>query len=530
MKIFMEFIIVFFVSLAGNLSAQDIEARLSGATNAQGFTVQDNASNGLFTVRGDGKAGLGTGSPIFKLTLEKDGGILAKGTSGSGATLPSITGPVLIWYPRKGAFRAGGAGAGNWDDTKIGSYSFAGGMRTIASASFSTAMCHGTTASGKYSFAIGYVTTASGESSTAMGGNTTASGSYSTSMGLETTASGNTSVAMGYKTTASGPYSTSTGSRTTASGEYSVAMGSNTVAQGKCSTSLGFMTTAHGDKSTAMGYNTNASGTYSISTGFQTTASGIASTAMGSETTASGANSTAMGYKSTASGKQSVSIGSWVSTNGKTGSVILGDASTITYRKVYKNNKFYAFFDGGYHLFTNGTGTSYVYLNHNDNAWKTSSDSTKKENYHAADGEDVLVKIGRFRLGSWNYKGQDAKRYRHYGPMAQEWFAAFGHDGVGIIGNDTSLSSADVDGIAYIAIQALERRTSELREKTKDVHMLKEKLSQLQSRDESTQKQLMALRMEVSEMRVLLRKYTEAKEVRETGGSKLHVDMRGENN
>ncbi|NOY05166.1 MAG: hypothetical protein GXO82_00790, partial [Chlorobi bacterium] len=110
------------------------------------------------------------------------------------------------------------------------------------------------------------------------------------------------------------------------------------------------------------------------------------------------------------------------------------------------------------------------------------------------------------------YKGQDASQYRHYGPMAQEWFAAFGHDGVGLIGNDTSLSSADVDGIAYIAIQALERRTAELREtteelgaKTRDVEVLKEELIALRTKISEMGK----LQVEMAEIRSLLQKFTE---------------------
>jgi len=49
------------------------------------------------------------------------------------------------------------------------------------------------------------------------------------------------------------------------------------------------------------------------------------------------------------------------------------------------------------------------------------------------DGEEVLRKIRQFDLTSWNYIGQDAKTLRHYGPMAQEFFAAFGQDGIGQI-------------------------------------------------------------------------------------------------
>ncbi|NOY05171.1 MAG: hypothetical protein GXO82_00815 [Chlorobi bacterium] len=533
-NVFYSFLILL---LVGNLSAQDIEAQLSGATNAQGFTVQDNASNSLFTVRGDGKAGLGTGSPVFKLTLEKDGGILARGTEGSGVTLPSIDGPVMIWYPRKAAFRAGMQDAGSWDDAKIGVYSFAGGSGTTASGSNSIAMGYQTTANGDGSTAMGYQTTASGNSSTAMGAVSEASGISSTAMGYFTTASGIYSTSMGRNTIAKGSTSTAMGYNTTASGSVSTSMGSETTASNFASTAIGFKTSASGFASTAIGNQNAASSDNSTAIGYKSTASGSSSVAMGSFATASGANSTAMGNKSTASGKQSVSIGSYISTNGITGSMILGDASTTTLRKAFKENKFYAFFDGGYHLFTNGTGTSYVYLNHNDNAWKTSSDSTKKENYRAADGEDILVKIGRFRLGSWNYKGQDAKRYRHYGPMAQEWFTAFGHDGVGIIGNDTSLSSADVDGIAYIAIQALEKRTAELRATTTDLHKataeLRQTTAELRKKTndmEIMKKELVALQKKISDMDAMFRKYTVSRGKDASSEALSHVDKRFENN
>lgn len=64
------------------------------------------------------------------------------------------------------------------------------------------------------------------------------------------------------------------------------------------------------------------------------------------------------------------------------------------------------------------------------------------------------------RLVSWNYKRQDPAQYRHYGPMAQDFYAAFGKDKYGNIGNDTTINSADFDGVNMIAIQALEKRTA----------------------------------------------------------------------
>jgi hypothetical protein len=91
------------------------------------------------------------------------------------------------------------------------------------------------------------------------------------------------------------------------------------------------------------------------------------------------------------------------------------------------------------------------------------SDKTRKENFQPVDGEDVLGKIGGLTITSWNYIGHDPKAFRHYGPVAQDFFAAFGHDGIGTIGTPTTITSTDMAGILMIAIQALEKRTAELR-------------------------------------------------------------------
>src|SRR5262249_39107368 len=58
-----------------------------------------------------------------------------------------------------------------------------------------------------------------------------------------------------------------------------------------------------------------------------------------------------------------------------------------------------------------------------------SSDKTRKENFKPVDGEEVLGKIRGFELTSWNFIGHDPKEFRHYGPMAQDFYAAFGNDG-----------------------------------------------------------------------------------------------------
>jgi len=91
-------------------------------------------------------------------------------------------------------------------------------------------------------------------------------------------------------------------------------------------------------------------------------------------------------------------------------------------------------------------------------AFTASSDKTQKENFKPVDGEEVLRKISGFELTSWNFIGHDPKQFRHFGPMAQDFFAAFGNDGVGQIGTETTINSGDMAAILMIAVQALELR------------------------------------------------------------------------
>jgi hypothetical protein len=89
------------------------------------------------------------------------------------------------------------------------------------------------------------------------------------------------------------------------------------------------------------------------------------------------------------------------------------------------------------------------------------SDRNQKENFQPVDGEGVLRELGNVNVTSWNYIGHDAQHFRHYGPVAQEFFAAFGQDAVGTIGTPTTINSGDLEGILMVAVQALERRTAE---------------------------------------------------------------------
>ncbi|MGB4773672.1 MAG: tail fiber domain-containing protein [Daejeonella sp.] len=374
-------------------------------------------------------------------TLQDDGatvstnaenGFLATGTFDEGTIPVEGAGVRMMWYPKKAAFRAGGVVTTEWNDLNIGIFS------------------------------------------TAMGGNSTARGDYSTAMGNNTTANSQASIAMGRGSSANGgEASIAMGINAQANSEAAIAMGNSTLAIGPAAIAMGNSTFANGPAAIAIGNDAVANALNSTAIGYSTFANGEYSTAIGNQTTAGGFSSTAMGYRTAAGGEYSTAIGNFVSTNNKTGSFIIGDLNDNGVSAFTNNdasNQMMMRFKGGYKLFTAvdivGAGTIGAEIVAGGNSWVTISDKRKKENFEPVNGEDFLRKIAGFKLSSWNYKGQDAKTFRHYGPMAQDMFAAFGKDSFGIIGNDTTINQADFDGINLVAIQALEKRTTEFKAET----------------------------------------------------------------
>jgi len=102
-----------------------------------------------------GRLGVNTTTPEFALDLYGDGGIIARGTFGSGNVFTDVTGDSnFLWYPRKAAFRVGAVNSSHWADANIGDYSsVVGGLNNIAQGAYS--FVGGGTAnsvSGAYSF------------------------------------------------------------------------------------------------------------------------------------------------------------------------------------------------------------------------------------------------------------------------------------------------------------------------------------------------------------------------------------------
>ncbi len=332
------------------------------------------------------------------------------------------------------------------------------------------------TASGRsalFSNTTGSENTANGRNallSNTTGGFNTASGSsalFSNTTGGFNTASGNNALV-----------SNTTGSENTASGSSALAF--NTIGSGNTANGRNaLLNNTTGNENTASGYGVLQSNT----TGGGNTASGywaLHNNNMGVSNTASGY--LALFYNTT--GSENTAIGNEALFYNTTGS----ENTAIGFR-ADASNLFNATAIGARAVVNASNkirlGNAAVTVIEGQVPFTYPSDRNLKESFQPVDGEVVLSKIGGLSLTSWNYIGQDAKQFRHYGPMAQDFFAAFGHDAIGTIGTDTTITSGDLDGILMVAAQALEKRTVE---QTKKIDTLTAENIELKARLEALER------------------------------------------
>jgi len=99
----------------------------------------------------------------------------------------------------------------------------------------------------------------------------------------------------------------------------------------------------------------------------------------------------------------------------------------------------------------------------------STSDRNSKENFKPVNSRDVLEKVAALPFSRWNYK--DDKASEHIGPMAQDFYAAFG-----VGPDDKHIATVDADGVALAAIQGLNQKVEE---KNAEIRDLKRELEQL---------------------------------------------------
>jgi hypothetical protein len=232
----------------------------------------------------------------------------------------------------------------------------------------------------------------------------------------------------------------------------------------------------------AGGYNTIALGLGSFAMGYQSTALGSYGVALGYTDNADGTGAVALGYRSTADADYAVAIGQRASTNGFKGAIVLADASTtIDSIQATAQNQFSLRAGGGIRMFTNAALTSGVQMAAGASSWVVVSDRNRKEDFQALEGEDVLSRLRLVPVSRWKYRAEEDRSTLHIGPMAQDFQRAFG-----LTSDSTSINMSDLDGVNLAAVQALERRTTALREEnaklTGEVAELREETAELRKR------------------------------------------------
>ncbi|HWD18148.1 MAG TPA: tail fiber domain-containing protein [Verrucomicrobiae bacterium] len=143
-----------------------------------------------------------------------------------------------------------------------------------------------------------------------------------------------------------------------------------------------------------------------------------------------------------------------------------GDGSAET--DAVLDNSFVVRASGGFYLYSS-SGNHGVELNAGSGSWASLSDRHSKRNLVPVNPTAVLDKVAALPLSSWSYKTEG--EVRHMGPMAQDFYAAFGTGS-----DDQHITDLDESGVALAAIQGL---NAKLKQKDDEIQSLKEKLDAL---------------------------------------------------
>jgi hypothetical protein len=167
---------------------------------------------------------LRSGSPATdRFRVDSAGGVVALGTIGYGIIPASGAGWRMMWYPNKVAFRAGYADAGGqFDESNIGYYSWAGGALSTAAGIYSFSMGNSNTvqtgAQAGMALGSGNMITTTGSFGVALGLNNDVLDAAGVAIGQNAWSDGDAAVALGYRTTADADYSMAFGYRASTNG------------------------------------------------------------------------------------------------------------------------------------------------------------------------------------------------------------------------------------------------------------------------------------------------------------------------
>lgn len=285
--------------------------------------------------------------------------------------------------------------------------------------------------------------------------------------------------------------------------DFTFAGGNQVVASGYGAFAYGDQVTASSTVGVGFGSAVTVSGTAGFSAGASNVCSGFACTAIGYTVRAGGQGSVALGYRTTANNDNSVSIGYRGSNNGHIGSIVLAGVvnpvSQTDSVRAQADGEFRLRAPGGIALRTSFASNSAAGVGGNtgcdlpagSGTLSCSSSRTIKENFAAVNGEDVLAAIRRTPVTTWNYI-LEGRQSRHLGPVAEDFHQSFGL-GTG----DHAIGMGDIDGVNFAGVQALEARTTQLRQqldqRAAEVTQLRGEVAGLQGQLDVLRAQVQAL-------------------------------------
>ncbi|HEX8352743.1 MAG TPA: tail fiber domain-containing protein, partial [Pyrinomonadaceae bacterium] len=187
----------------------------------------------------------------------------------------------------------------------------------------------------------------------------------------------------------------------------------------------------------------------------------------------------ALGYNVTADQDHTTAMGKFATNNGFAGTFIWSDGSATASADTFRNtanNEFAARATGGFRFRTNLGGTTGCNLPAGSGVFNCTSSRATKENFTFVDGDDVLARLRKVPVSTWNYIAE-GQQSRHLGPMAEDFYSAFR-----LGTTDKAIGIQDAVGVSLAAVKALDARTTELQQKTEEVDQLRAKVNTLEQR------------------------------------------------
>lgn len=258
--------------------------------------------------------------------------------------------------------------------------------------------------------------------------------------------------------------------------DFTFAGGNQVVASGYGAFAYGDQVTASSTVGVGFGSGVVVSGTAGFSAGASNTCSGFACTAIGYYNRAAGQGSVALGYRTLAAADYTVALGYRAATcsgavdsasmtcggASYTGAFVWGDESTTSYVQSQADNEFRIRANGGVRLrvstAANGNtpgagGNVGCDLTVAVPSWTCASSRTVKKDFQPVDKASVLERLQAMPVSTWNFE-EGADGIRHMGPVAEDFYAAFG-----LGESERSVMVQDMAGVSLAGVQALADRS-----------------------------------------------------------------------